>query len=114
MAISIDTTVFVNDSKQLDFGWVLKCAHPHRYKTEDGDWSTASTTYIDLIVRNDKISEFDDLIKLSEGTRINVSGYGKPVAFMKKDGTPGVTLQMEPIAFEIVESQTKTPEDAPF
>jgi len=74
MAISIETTVFVNDSKKLDFGWVLKCAHPHRYKTEEGDWSTASTTYVDVIIRNNKIDEFQELTQLPEGARITVSG----------------------------------------
>lgn len=115
MAINIETTVFVNDTKPLDFGWVLKCAHPHRYKSEEGDWSTASTTYIDIIVKKDKFQEFEELTQLSEGTRVTVSGYGKPVSFLKKDGTPGVTLQMEPIAYEILESQKSQPlEEAPF
>lgn len=113
MAISIETTVFVNDSKKLDFGWVLKCAHPHRYKTEEGDWSTASTTYVDIIIRNDKVSEFQELTQLAEGTRITVSGYGKPVGFMKKDGTAGVTLQMEPEAYELVQKQPEM-DSAPF
>ncbi len=114
MAINIETTVFVNDSKKLDFGWVLKCAHPHRYKSEEGDWSTASTTYIDVIIKNDKIQEFEELTQLSEGTRVTVNGYGKPVSFMKKDGTAGVTLQMEPVAYEIIESTPKVTEEAPF
>lgn len=115
MAISIETTVFVNDTKALDFGWVLKCAHPHRYKTEEGDWSTASTTYVDVLVKKDKFQEFEELTQLTEGTRITVSGYGKPVGFLKKDGTPGTTLQMEPIAYEIMESNgPKVTEEAPF
>mgnify|MGYP006288862447 CR=1 FL=1 len=114
MAISIETTVFVNDSKKLDFGWVLKCAHPHRYKTEEGDWSTASTTYVDVIIRNDKVNEFQELTQLAEGTRITVSGYGKPVSFLKKDGTPGVTLQIEPEAYELVQKQSQEMDSAPF
>jgi len=115
MAISIDTTVFVNDSKKLDFGWVLKCAHPHRYKSEQGDWSTASTTYIDIIVKNSDLDEFRELTQLPAGTRINVSGYGKPVGFIKKDGQPGTTLQMEPIAWEVVERQNQDVDiEAPF
>ena len=114
MAISIETTMFINDSKKLDFGWVIKGAHPHRYKTEDGDWNTASTTYIDLIIRNDKQDELAELTQMSEGTRVTVSGYGKPVSFMKKDGTPGVTLQIEPIAFEVVEKRAEQDLDAPF
>jgi hypothetical protein len=115
MAISIETTVFVNETKALDFGWVLKCAHPHRYKTEEGDWSTASTTYIDIIVKNANLEEFKELTQVTSVTRETVSGYGKPVSFMKKDGTPGTTLQMEPIAYEIMESNgPKVTEEAPF
>lgn len=115
MAIEINTTAFINDSRKLDFGFVLKCAHPHRYKTEDGDWSTASTTYIDVIIRNDKINEFSELTQLPAGTRVTLTGYGKPVSFLKKDGTPGSTLQIEPTAFEVLESQqSQQLEDAPF
>jgi len=115
MAIEINTTVFINDSKKLDFGWVLKCAHPHRYQNDQGDWSTASTTYIDIIIRNDKIAEFQELTTAPGGTRVKIEGFGKPVAFLKKDGTPGTTLQMEPTAFELIESQqSQQLEDAPF
>lgn len=112
MAIEIETTVFVNDSKKLDFGWVLKCAHPHRYKTEEGDWSTASTTYVDVIVPNRKLDEFRELTELSEGTRIRLTGYGKPISFLKKDGTPGSTLQVDPTAFEVVTKQDDS--EVPF
>lgn len=113
MAIEITATVFINDSKKLDFGWVLKAAHPHRYKSEDGDWSTASTSYIDIIIRNNKIEEFSELTSLPSGTRINVTGYGKPTAFIKKDGTAGSSLQIEPTEYEVLEaSQPK--EEAPF
>jgi len=115
MAIEITTTVFINDSKKLDFGWVLKCAHPHRYKTEDGDWSTASTTYLDIIIRNSKIEEFSELTNLASGTRINVTGFGKPTAFIKKDGSAGSTLQLEPTEYEVLEAQqSQQLEDAPF
>jgi len=115
MAIEITTTVFINDSKKLDFGWVLKAAHPHRYKTEDGDWSTASTTYLDIIIRNSKIEEFSELTNLPSGTRINITGFGKPTAFIKKDGSAGSTLQLEPTEYEVLEAQqSQQLEDAPF
>lgn len=112
MAIEINTTAFINDSKQLDFGWVLKCAHAHRYKTDEGDWSTASTTYIDVIVKNAKVMEFQELVQAKSGSRVRLEGYGKPVAFVKKNGTAGSTLQMEPTAFEILKSGED--EEAPF
>jgi len=114
MAIEITTTVFINDSKKLDFGWVLKCAHPHRYKSEQGDWSTASTTYLDLIIRNRSIDEFQELTTLQSGTRLKITGFGKPVGFLKKDGSPGVTLQLEPTEYEVLESKSQQLEDAPF
>jgi len=114
MAIEITTTVFINDSKKLDFGWVLKCAHPHRYKSEQGDWSTASTTYLDVIIRNRNIEEFEELTRLPSGTRITLTGFGKPVGFLKKDGSPGVTLQLEPTEYEVLESKSEQLEDAPF
>lgn len=112
MAIEITTTVFVNDIKPLDFGWVLKCGHPHRYKDDQGDWSTASTTYVDVIIRKSKFEEFKDYVNLGAGTRINVKGYGKPTAFEKKDGSLGSTLQMEPVEISLVEKTADV--DAPF
>jgi len=112
MAIEINTTVFINDSRPLEFGTVIKCGHPHRYKTEQGDWSTASTTYIDIIVKNSKLKEFEEFLHLPSGTRINVKGYGKPVAFEKKDGSLGSTLQMEPTEISLVEKQEDS--EAPF
>jgi len=114
MAIEITATVFINDSKKLDFGWVLKAAHPHRFKSEDGDWSTASTSYIDIIIRNAKIEEFRELTSLPSGTRVTVTGFGKPTAFLKKDGSPGSTLQIEPTEFEVLEGSQPKLEDAPF
>lgn len=111
MAIEITTTVFINDSKKLDFGWVLKCAHAHRYKTDEGDWSTASTTYVDVIVKNSKATEFEELIQAPAGSRVTVTGFGKPTAFLKKDGTAGSALQLEPTAFEILKAGE---EEAPF
>ena len=112
MAIEITTTVFVNDSKPLDFGWVIKCGHPHRYKDDQGDWSTASTTYVDVIIRKNKYEEFKDFTDLQSGTRINVKGYGKPTAFEKKDGSLGSTLQLEPTEISLVEKTADA--DAPF
>lgn len=112
MAIEITTTVFVNDSRPLDFGYVIKCGHPHRYQDDQGDWTTASTTYIDLIIRRQKADEFQEFLNLPSGTRINVKGYGKPVAFEKKDGSLGSTLQMEPTEITLVEKQQDV--DAPF
>ena len=113
MAIEITTTVFINDSKKLDFGWVLKAAHPHRYKEEDGDWYTASTSYSDIIIRNSKADEFGELTSLPSGTRINITGFGKPTAFLKKDGTPGSTLQIEPTEYEVLEAK-QSQEEVPF
>jgi len=113
MAIEITATVFINDSKKLDFGWVLKAAHPHRYKSEDGDWSTASTSYIDIIIRNSKADEFSELTSLPSGTRVNITGFGKPTAFLKKDGTPGSTLQIEPTEYEVLEAK-QSQEEVPF
>jgi hypothetical protein len=112
MAIAIEATVFVNEVKQLDFGHILKCGHPHRYKAEDGDWTTASTTYLDIIIRNNKTAEFQDFLQLQSGTRIAVKGFGKPTAFEKKDGSLGSTLQLEPTEITVVEN--KQDADAPF
>lgn len=102
MAIEIKFTGFINEVKELDFGYVIRCSHAHRYKTEDGDWNTASYTNIDMIIRKDKASEFGDLITAEEGSRVTVSGYGKPVAYLKKDGDPGTKLQVDPVEYEVL------------
>lgn len=102
MAIEIKFTGFINEVKELDFGYVIRCSHAHRYKTEDGDWSTASYTNIDMIIRKDKASEFGDLITAEEGSRVTVSGYGKPVGYLKKDGDPGTKLQVDPVEYEVL------------
>jgi hypothetical protein len=95
MAIEIKFTGFINEVKSLDFGYVVKCSHAHRYKNEDGDWSTASYTNIDLIVRKDKASEYTDLLAAENGSKITASGYGKPSAYLKKDGDPAASLTID-------------------
>jgi hypothetical protein len=95
MAIEIKFTGFINEVKTLDFGYVVRCSHAHRYKNEDGDWSTASYTNIDLIIRKDKSSEYTDLLAAEEGSRITVTGFGKPGAYLKKDGDPAAKLTID-------------------
>lgn len=92
MAIEIKFTGFINEVKSLDFGYVVKCSHAHRYKNEDGDWSTASYTNIDLIISKDKANDFTDLLAAPEGSKVSVTGYGKPTAYLKKDGDPAASL----------------------
>lgn len=95
MAIEIKFTGFINEIRTLDFGYVVKCSHAHRYKNEDGDWSTASYTNIDLIIRKEKANEYTDLLSAGEGSRITVTGYGKPNAYLKKDGDPAASLNID-------------------
>ena len=95
MAIEIKFTGFINEVKSLDFGYLVKCSHAHRYKNEDGDWSTASYTNIDLIIRKDKASEYTDLLAAENGSRITVTGFGKPSAYLKKDGDPAASLTID-------------------
>ena len=114
--IQMETTVFVNKKVSLDFGTVLKCAHPHRYKDESGNWQTASTTYIDVLIRNEKKAEFSELLEAEEGARISLSGHGKPLGYTNNDGKQLIGLQIEPHDFEIQSAgKTQAEEaDAPF
>ena len=111
--IQMETTVFLNKKVELDFGTVLKCAHPHRYKDDSGNWITASTTYIDVLVRNDKKAAFGELLSLAEGTRIQLSGHGKPLTYTNQEGKQLVGLQIEPHLFEVVGAK-QSDEEAPF
>ena len=111
--IQMETTVFVNKKVSLDFGTVLKCAHPHRYKDESGDWKTASTTYIDVLIRNEKKGDFADLLATEEGARVALTGHGKPLSYTNADGKTLVGLQIEPHEFEVM-SAVKAEEEAPF
>ena len=101
MAIDINTTVFINDSKKLDFGWVLKCAHPHRYKNDAGEWTTASTTYVDVLIRNEKKSEWSELLAAEEGAKILISGHGKPLGYTNNEGKQLIGLEIEPHSAEV-------------
>jgi len=111
--IQMETTVFVNKKVSLDFGTVLKCAHPHRYKDESGNWQTASTTYIDVLIRNEKKGDFADLLAAEEGTRVALTGHGKPLGYTNNEGKQLIGLQIEPHEFEI-QSAGKAEEEAPF
>jgi hypothetical protein len=95
MAIEIKFTGFINEVKTLDFGYVVKCGHAHRYRSEDGDWVTASYSNIDLIISKDKASEYTDLLAAENGSKITASGYGKPNAYLKKDGDPAASLTID-------------------
>lgn len=95
MAIEIKFTGFINEVKTLDFGYVVRCSHAHRYKNEDGDWSTASYTNIDLIIRKDKAGEYTDLLAADEGSRVTVTGFGKPAGYLKQNGEVGTKLTID-------------------
>lgn len=119
MAIEVTTTAFLNEVKEMDFGYVVKFSHPHRYKPKDGDWTTASTTYIDFVLQKAKAAEFADLLQAPEGTRVQFTGFGKPTSFQKKDGSLGSTLKVDITVYEILDAKGTTSlnqliEDAPF
>jgi len=115
MAIEISATVFVNEVKTLDFGWVLKCSHSHRFKNDQDEWETASYTNIDLIINKRNAEEFMELTTLESGSRISFTGYGKSVAYLKKDGTPGSSLSVEPTSYEVLTKHvTQQLDTAPF
>ena len=111
--IQMEATVFVNKKVSLDFGTILKCAHPHRYKDESGNWQTASTTYIDVLIRNDKKADFADLLATEEGARVTLTGHGKPLGYTNNEGKQLIGLQIEPHEFEI-QSAGKAEDEAPF
>ena len=115
--IQMETTVFLNKKVQLDFGTVLKCAHPHRYKNESGEWVTASTTYIDVLIRNEKKAEWSELLAAEEGAKLLLSGHGKPIGYTNNDGKQLIGLQIEPHHAEVqTSSRNKVEEldEAPF
>jgi|SRR6056297_1143310 len=112
--IQMETTVFVNKKVELDFGTVLKCAHPHRYKNESGEWTTASTTYIDVLIRNEKKAEWAELLTVTDGTRLTIAGHGKPLSYTNTEGKTLVGLQIEPHNVEVVSSGKQSEEEAPF
>lgn len=95
MAIEIKFTGFINEVKELDWGYVVRCSHAHRYKQEDGDWATASYTNIDLVIRKDKAGEFTDLLTADEGSRVTVTGFGKPIGYLKQNGDVGTKLSID-------------------
>lgn len=95
MAIEIKFTGFLNEVKELDWGYVARCSHAHRYKQEDGDWATASYTNIDLVIRKDRAGEYSDLLAADEGSRVTVVGYGKPVGYLKQNGEVGTKLSID-------------------
>jgi len=112
--IQMEATVFVNKKVELDFGTVLKCAHPHRYKNESGEWTTASTTYIDVLIRNEKKGDFAELLASEDGARVSLTGHGKPLSYTNTEGKTLVGLQIEPHEFEIQSAGKQSNEDAPF
>ena len=115
--IQMETTVFLNKKVELDFGTVLKCAHPHRYKNDSGEWVTASTTYIDVLIRNDKKAEFQELLMAEEGAKLLLSGHGKPLGYTNNEGKQLIGLQIEPHHAEVqTSSRMKSQEidEAPF
>lgn len=102
MAIEIKFTGFLNEVRELDWGYVVRCSHAHRYKQEDGDWATASYTNIDLVIRKDKAGEYTDLLAADEGSRVTVMGYGKPVGYLKQNGDVGTKLSIDnPVEYTI-------------
>ena len=113
--ILMETTLFVNKKVTLDFGTVLKCAHPHRYKNDAGEWTTASTTYVDVLIRNEKKSEWSELLAAEEGAKIMISGHGKPLGYTNNEGKQLVGLQIEPHTAEVqTTGRSKEIDEAPF
>jgi hypothetical protein len=113
--ILMETTLFLNKKVTLDFGTVLKCAHPHRYKNDAGEWTTASTTYVDVLIRNEKKSEWSELLAAEEGAKIMISGHGKPLGYTNNEGKQLVGLQIEPHTAEVqTTSKSKEIDEAPF
>jgi len=109
--IQMEATVFVNKKVELDFGTILKCAHPHRYKDESGNWQTAST---DVLIRNEKKAEWAELLEVADGTRLTLAGHGKPIGYTNNEGKQLIGLQIEPHNAEIVSGGKQSDEDAPF
>ena len=113
--ILMETTLFLNKKVTLDFGTVLKCAHPHRYKNDAGEWTTASTTYVDVLIRNEKKSEWSELLAAEEGAKIMISGHGKPLGYTNNEGKQLVGLQIEPHTAEVqTTGKSKEIDEAPF
>lgn len=113
--ILMETTLFLNKKVTLDFGTILKCAHPHRYKNESGEWTTASTTYVDVLIRNEKKSEWSELLAAEEGAKILISGHGKPLGYTNNEGKQLIGLQIEPHSAEVqTTGKSKEIDEAPF
>lgn len=113
--ILMETTLFLNKKVTLDFGTILKCAHPHRYKNDAGEWTTASTTYVDVLIRNEKKSEWSELLAAEEGAKILISGHGKPLGYTNNEGKQLIGLQIEPHTAEVqTTGKSKEIDEAPF
>ena len=111
----METTLFLNKKVTLDFGTVLKCAHPHRYKNDAGEWTTASTTYVDVLIRTEKKSEWSELLAAEEGAKIMISGHGKPLGYTNNEGKQLIGLQIEPHTAEVqTTGKSKEIDEAPF
>ncbi len=91
-------------AKELKGFSVLKCAHKTRKQNEAGEWETTSTEYIDVLVDDKRKSEFADVFNTEAPFRVELKGSAKPNAFLRKDGTPGATLNVYPESVTVLEA----------
>lgn len=102
--IKIETTVWLNEIKQLNGFSVIKAAHKTRRKNERGDWETTSTEYVDILIDDSKKSQFDHVFRAQIPQRAALTGSAKPNGFLRKDGEVGVTLNVYPESIELLDA----------
>lgn len=89
MAITIQFEGWVNEIKATEWGAFVTVAHDQRAKNDaTGEWETIGKDYVDVSVKR-------DLLPIVENAKvISVVGTLKAGAFIKRDGTAGVSLKV--------------------
>lgn len=110
MAIQVTFEGWVNETKQFDWGTVLKVSHDQRAKNAQGEWESVGKDYFDVTVTAEQAAQL-------VGARVvKVTGTLKVGTYEKRDGGVGVALKVRAQEVAPVERNIahKADESLPF
>lgn len=93
MAIQIEFTGYVQETKVFSWGVIAKVTHNQVKKGIDGNWETIGYDRFDVIL--------PDGVTVSAKDRVTVVGRLKSKEFDRKDGSKGLSLEVKAFKVEI-------------
>lgn len=93
MAINVEFTGYVQETKVFSWGVIAKVTHNQVKKGADGNWETVGYDRFDVIL--------PDGVTVQAKDRVTVVGRLKSKEFDRKDGSKGMSLEVKGLKVEL-------------